>query len=83
MFHTLIIDSSNLGTGEFKKSRSVNSILAISSVFLYLDLIFFFGMSLLPTYGENMCSFSPSSISLTFNANTGLGLRDRAVFTVQ
>lgn len=82
MFHTLIIDSSNLGTGEFKKSRSVNSILAISSIFLYLDLIFFC-MSLLPTYGVDMRSFSPSSISLTYNANTGLGLRDRAVFTVQ
>lgn len=39
MFHTLIIDSSNPGTGEFKKSRSVNSIPAVSSVFLYLDLI--------------------------------------------
>lgn len=82
MFHTLIIDSSNLGTGEFKKSRSVNSIPAISSVFLYLGLIFFC-MSLLPTYRVDMRSFSPSPISLTYNANTGLGLRDKAVFTVQ
>lgn len=81
MFHTLIIDSSNPGTGEFKKTRSVNSIPAISSVFLYLDLIFC--MSLLPSYRVDMCSFSPSPISLTYNANTGLGLRDGAVLTVQ
>lgn len=40
MFHTLIIDSSDPGTGEFKESRSVNSTPGVSSLFLYLDLMF-------------------------------------------
>lgn len=37
MSYTLIIDSSNPPTGEFKRSKSVSEAPVVSSVFLYLD----------------------------------------------
>lgn len=85
MFYTLIIDSSNPQTGEFKKSRSVNTTPVISSVFLYLYSFFvgFFFLAQLWNGYVLIQSIYSINIYLTYNPNMGLRLRGGAVFTSQ
>lgn len=59
MSYTLIIDSSNPPTGEFKRSKSLSEAPVISLVYFFTWI--HFDVFLLPSYGVDMCSFSPSS----------------------
>lgn len=84
MSYTLIIDSSNLPTDEFKRSRSVCTAPVISGVFLYLDSFLCVSFAQLWSGYAFIQSFLHSiNIYLTYNPHTGPGLRDRPVFTDQ